>query len=190
MTAKIPNNVMRPPIGFQYVKGKVEPIKKPKPKNDLQQLSTRQIKMIEIDNLEKRIAILQDQLELKKSEISYYPEKAEGRIWLKDIMEAVCNHMNFTPIEITSERRYKELVKARSLYINLCLDLTKHGVTHIARSCGDRDHTTVCHHQRIKAENSKCWSMKTDEGLALWSDYNKIKQELLNNIQHGYCSEK
>ena len=89
MTAKIPNNVMRPPIGFQYVKGKVEPIKKPKPKNDLQQLSTRQIKMIEIDNLEKRIAILQDQLELKKSEINYYPEKAEGRIWLKDIMEAV-----------------------------------------------------------------------------------------------------
>jgi uncharacterized small protein (DUF1192 family) len=190
MTAKIPNNVMRPPIGFEYIEGKVQPIKKPEPNNNLHRLNTRQIKMIEIDNLEKRIAILQDQLELKKSEISYYPEKAEGRIWLKDIMEAVCNHTSFTPIQITSEKKYQELVKARSLYINLCLDLTKHGVTHIAKSCGDRDHTTACHHQKIKAEQSKSWSMKTDKGLALWADYNKIKQELLSNIQHGYCSEK
>ena len=179
---------MKPPMGFKYEQGKVMPIKKPE--NDLQRLSPRQIKMIDIDNLEKRIAVLQDQLELKKTEINYYPEKAEGRIWLKDIMEAVCNYLNFTPDQITSQRKYGELARARSLYFNLCLDLTKHGVTHIARTCGDRDHTTVCYHQSIKAENSKCWSMSTDKGLALWSDYNKIKQELLSNIQHGYCSEK
>jgi len=165
-------------------------IKPAKPLNDLQQLTPRQLKQIEIDNLEKKIKILQDQVELMKTEISYYPERAEGRIWLKDIMIAVCNHMNFTPTQIMSERKHGELAKARSLYFNLCLDLTKHGVTHIARTCGDRDHTTVCYHQRIKLENSKCWSMKTDKGLALWSDYNKIKNELLSNIQHGYCSEK
>src|SRR5210317_1299021 len=71
-------------------------IRPPKPLNDLQQLTPRQLKQIEIDNLEKKIRILQDQVELMKTEISYYPEKAEGRIWLKDIMIAVCNHMNFT----------------------------------------------------------------------------------------------
>jgi len=146
-------------------------IRPPKPLNDLQQLTPRQLKQIEIDNLEKKI-------------------RAEGRIWLKDIMIAVCNYMNFTPKQIMSDRKYGELAKARSLYFNLCLDLTKHGVTHIARTCGDRDHTTVCYHQRIKAEQAKCWSMTTDNGLALWSDYNKIKNELLSNIQHGNNSEE
>jgi chromosomal replication initiation ATPase DnaA len=167
------------------------PVMRPaKPLNDLQQLTPRQLKQIEIDNIEKKIFLLQEKVKLIKAEIHYYPEKAEGRIWMRDILISVCNHTNFTPEQIMSERRYKELVKARSLYINLCLDLTKHGVTHIARTCGDRDHTTVCHHQKLKAEKSKCWSMSTDEGLGLWSDYNKIKQELVDNIQHGYCSEK
>lgn len=153
-------------------------------------LLPRQIKLMEIKNLEKKIATMQERVDILKLEISYEPKKNVARIWMKDIMEAVCDHSNFTPDQLISQRKYKELSNARSLYFNLCLDLTKHGVTHIARTCGDRDHTTVCHHQRLKVKNTGCWSMSTDEGLALWSDYNKIKNQLLSNIQHGNNSEE
>ena len=148
-----------------------------KPLKELQQLSPRELKIIEIENLEKRRDLIQEKINLLKVEINYYPEKAEGRIWLKDILLAVCRYMDFTR-------------EARSLYLNLCLDLTKHGVTHIARTCGDRDHTTVCHHHKMKLEKKKHWSLNTKEGIGLWSDYTKVKQELLNNITHGYCSQK
>ena len=161
-----------------------------KPLKELEQLSPRELKIIEIENLEKRRDLIQEKINLLKVEINYYPEKAEGRIWLKDILLAVCRYMDFTPEEIQSDRRYKDLVRARSLYLNLCIDLTKHGVTHIARTCGDRDHTTVCHHHKMKLEKKKHWSLDTKEGIGLWSDYTKVKQELLNNITHGYCSEK
>jgi len=153
-------------------------------------LLPREIKLMEIKNLENKIAKMQERVDVLKLEINYEPKKNVSRIWMKDIMEAVCDHSNFTPDQLISQRKYKELSNTRSLYFNLCLDLTKHGVTHIARTCGDRDHTTVCHHQRLKVKNIGCWSMSTDEGLALWSDYNKIKNKLLSNIQHGNNSEE
>lgn len=176
---------MRPPVGFKYKEGKVMPIaKRPAPAlNDLVNFSPYQLKKIEIENLKKDIDKMQERLALLQSEISYIPNKSENRIWMSTILERVCKYTDFTPADIVSSKRYRELVKARSLYINLCLDLTKHGVTHIARTCGDRDHTTVCYHQKIKAEKSKYWNVSTGEGQQLWLDFDNIKQELLAHAE-------
>ena len=161
MVTPIPNNVIRPP-------------------KELNQLSKHDIEVIKIEQLEQEIANKQEELQIKKATISYYPEKFKGRIWLSDIMAAVCRYMDFTPSDILGSRRYKELVRARSLFINLSLELTRHGVTYIARQCGQRDHTTVCYHEKLKQTNSKHWSIKKDAGLDLWNDFNKIKKQLLD----------
>ena len=156
------------------------PVMRPaKPINDLIELTPYQLKVREIEELERKIDKLTERLLLMKTEISYTPHKSTRRLWMKDILLAVCSYMDFTPAEVTGPKRYKDLVQTRSLYLNLCLELTNHGVTHIARTCGDRDHTTVCYHQRIKQEKSKYWSVTHDEGIKLWSDYSKIKQELV-----------
>jgi len=161
MVTPIPNNVIRPA-------------------KELNQLSKHDLEVIKIEQLEQEIAKKQEELQIKKATISYYPEKFKGRIWLSDIMAAVCRYCDFTPSDILGSRRYKELVRARSLFINLSLELTRHGVTYIARQCGQRDHTTVCYHEKLKQNNSKHWSMKEDHGLELWNDFNKIKKQLLD----------
>ena len=97
-----------------------------KPLNDLIELTPYQLKVREIEELERKINKLTEKLLLMKTEISYTPNKSTRRLWMKDILLAVCSHMDFTPAEVTGPRRYKDLVKSRSLYINLCLELTNH----------------------------------------------------------------
>jgi len=137
-------------------------------------------------NMEHRIEKLQDELELLRAQIKYEPKKietSEERILLRDIMEAVCNKYKITPDILQSVRRYAEIVRPRSLYINLCLDLTHWGCAHIARTCVNKDHTTVLYHQRQKANRSKHWSLQSDLGLELWADYEEISMKLNKNAR-------
>jgi len=137
-------------------------------------------------NMEHRIEKLQDELELLRAQLKYEPKKietSEERILLRDIMEAVCNKYKITPDILQSVRRYAEIVRPRSLYINLCLDLTHWGCAHIARTCVNKDHTTVLYHQRQKANRSKHWSLQSDLGLELWADYEEISMKLNKNAR-------
>jgi len=137
-------------------------------------------------NMEHRIEKLQDELELLRAQIKYEPKKietSEERILLRDIMEAVCNKYKITPDILQSVRRYAEIVRPRSLYINLCLDLTHWGCAHIARTCVNKDHTTVLYHQRQKANRSRHWSIQSDLGLELWADYEEISMKLNKNAR-------
>jgi len=137
-------------------------------------------------NMEHRVEKLQDELELLRAQLKYEPKKietSEERILLRDIMEAVCNKYKITPDILQSVRRYAEIVRPRSLYINLCLDLTHWGCAHIARTCVNKDHTTVLYHQRQKANRSRHWSIQSDLGLELWADYEEISMKLNKNAR-------
>jgi chromosomal replication initiation ATPase DnaA len=137
-------------------------------------------------NMEHRIEKLQDELELLRGQLKYQPKRkqeSEERIFLRDIMEAVCDKYKITPDILNSVRRYAEIVRPRSLYINLCLDLTHWGCAHIARTCVNKDHTTVLYHQRQKANRSKHWSLQSDLGLELWADYEELKMKLNKNAR-------
>ena len=135
-------------------------------------------------NLDHLIGKLQDELKLLRSKLNHKPKyNNEPRIWLRDILEAVCFKFQITPDQLTSKRRFAELVRPRSLYINLCLDLTKHSKAHIGRSCVHKDHTTVLYNQRQKANRSKHWSLQSDLGLELWADYEELKMKLNKNAR-------
>jgi chromosomal replication initiation ATPase DnaA len=137
-------------------------------------------------NMEHRIEKLQDELELLRSQIKYKPKDpatSEERVFLRDIMEAVCNEYKITPEILQSVRRFAEIVRPRSLYINLCLDLTNHGPSHVARTCVNKDHTTVLYHQRLKKNRAKHWSLQSDLGLELWASYEELSMKLNKNAR-------
>ena len=46
----------------------------------------------------------------------------------------------------------------------------------IGRMCGNRDHTTIIHHARLKRNKTGCWNIKKESGIELWSDLANLRQ--------------
>ena len=144
---KIPNNVIRPPKGYEYVTvQKNIPIVQIKRTTEQDDIKKR------IDYLESKIDKLMDELRVLKRRDKYRPKPEERakRVWMSDILEAVCDYFEIGPDDIRSNRRHADLVKVRSVYINLAHELTHASQPAIGRACGNRDHTTIIHHVRLK----------------------------------------
>ena len=109
---KIPNNVIKPPPGYEYVQQRSVPLVQPKPIKD----DTRE----RIEYLESKMDKILDELRVLKRKDKYRPKPSERakRVWMEDILKAVCDHYNTTPTDIMSEKRQAELVRVRSVYIN------------------------------------------------------------------------
>lgn len=61
------------------------------------------------------------------------------------IIEIVADHFNLTPLDITSQKRNKEIVYPRQIVMYLCRNMTDAGLQAIGKSLGGRDHTTILH---------------------------------------------
>ena len=172
---KIPNNVIKPPPGYEYVQQRSVAIAQPKDDG----IKKR------IDYLESKIDKLMDELRVLKKRDKYKPKPSERakRVWMSDILDAVSNYFNYSPTDIQSDKRHAELVRVRSVYINLCNELTYASQPAIGRMCGNRDHTTVIHHIRLKRDKTNCWSIKKESGIELWSDYSKLEAKLKSEAQ-------
>lgn len=67
------------------------------------------------------------------------------KIWLEEITMLVCNHLQMTPEEVWSQRRWKEITRARFLIWALAREFChQHSLPSIGKFC-NRDHTTVLH---------------------------------------------
>ena len=176
---KIPNNVIKPPPGYVYVQQRSVPLIQPKPK--LIKDDTRE----RIEYLESKMDKILDELRVLKRKDKYRPKPSERakRVWMEDILKAVCDHYNTTPTDIMSEKRQAELVRVRSVYINLCNELTCASQPAIGRMCGNRDHTTIIHHVRLKRNKTGCWNIKKESGIELWSDFGKLEAKLKAEAQ-------
>ena len=172
---KIPNNVIKPPPGFEYVQQRSVAIAQPKDDG----IKKR------IDYLESKIDKLMDELRVLKRRDKYKPKPSERakRVWISDILEAVCDYFEVGPGDVKSQKRHADLVRVRSVYINLCNELTHTSQPAIGRACGGRDHTTVIHHIRLKRDKTNCWSIKKESGIELWSDYSKLEAKLKSEAQ-------
>ena len=174
MATPIPNNVIRPPKGTEYKIKNGKPIKvienKPKPNSTEMRISI-------LEHQQKQI---QDELAMLRQFNNSKVKPAKNRLFLKDVLIAVCKYTDLNPHDILSPDRTAYLVRARSLFMNLCLELTGYGVTFIGRKCGMRDHTTVCYHEKQKAERKGHWSLSKDTGIKLWADYEQIRKQLLD----------
>ena len=61
------------------------------------------------------------------------------------IIQVVSDHFNLTPLDITSQRRNKEIVYPRQIVMYLCRNMTDTGLQNIGKALGGRDHTTILH---------------------------------------------
>ncbi len=61
------------------------------------------------------------------------------------IIQVVADHYNLTPLDITSQRRNKEIVYPRQVVMYLCRNMTGTGLQNIGKALGGRDHTTILH---------------------------------------------
>lgn len=141
-------------------------------------LTDNQIKILQIQALQEEIQELQDKINVIRSTIHFKPQRVENKVYISNILEQVSNYTDFKPDQILSKARPKELVKARSLFINLCLDLTRHSCNSIGVHL-KKDHTGILYHKRIKANKDKYWNDERAEGVELWRDYNNIKTKLV-----------
>ncbi|RJP45467.1 hypothetical protein C4587_00800 [Candidatus Parcubacteria bacterium] len=76
---------------------------------------------------------------------SYIPSWREPSI--KSIQEKVCREFGVSVLEMTAQRRHKEIATPRHVAMYLAATLTRHSFPSIGRFFG-RDHTTVLHSVR------------------------------------------
>ena len=107
---KIPNNVIKPPKGYEYVTvEKNIPIVQIKRTTEQDDIKKR------IDYLESKIDKFMDELRVLKRRDKYKPKPGERakRVWMSDILEAVCDYFEIGPTDIQSERRHADLGKSK-----------------------------------------------------------------------------
>ena len=71
------------------------------------------------------------------------------------IIQVVADHFGITPLDISSQKRNKEIVFPRQIAMYLCREMLDAPLTGIGKMMGDRDHTTVMHGiEKIEKEMS------------------------------------
>ena len=86
---------------------------------------------------------------------------AERKVTPELIIQVVADHFGITPLDISSQKRNKEVVYPRQIVMYLCQSMTGASLQEIGRYLGGRDHTTIIHgREKIAAD------LKTNENLA------------------------
>ena len=92
----------------------------------------------------------------------------------KDIVDKVCALYNISEEDFVSIKRLTSIVQARSIAINIIKEVLNISLNSVSMFVGQRDHTTIIHHIRMKHNKKHLW----EEGKRIWEDYEQIKQSL------------
>ena len=77
------------------------------------------------------------------------------------IIQVVSDHFGITPLDISSQKRTKEIVYPRQIVMYLCRNMTETPLQSIGRILGGRDHTTIIHgSEKIAADMNKDDNLK------------------------------
>ena len=77
------------------------------------------------------------------------------------IIQIVSDHFGITPLDISSQKRTKEIVYPRQIVMYLCRNMTETPLQSIGRILGGRDHTTIIHGaEKIAADMNKDENLK------------------------------
>jgi chromosomal replication initiation ATPase DnaA len=89
------------------------------------------------------------------------------------VVHCVCKEYNLSPDTLLGVRRYEELVRARSILINLMLETYAISLSQLGRFM-NIDHSTVIHHKMLKLEQKRFW--KLDK--TIHEEFTKLKDQL------------
>ena len=86
---------------------------------------------------------------------------AEKEVTPELIIQVVADHFGITPLDISSQKRNKEIVYPRQIVMYLCRNMTESPLQSIGRILGGRDHTTIIHgSEKIAADMNKDENLK------------------------------
>ena len=89
---------------------------------------------------------------------------------VKEMLAIVANQLNVNVNDITAKTRIQAAVIARSILINVLRDKYSMPFTKIGVILGNRDHTTMIHHVRMKMNKEHFW--KPDH--VIWNRYQYV----------------
>ena len=91
-----------------------------------------------------------------------------------DIVDKVCALYKISKEDFVSIKRLTPIVQARSIAINIIKEVLNISLNSVSMFVGQRDHTTMIHHIRMKHNKEHLWQ----EGKRIWEDYKEIKESL------------
>jgi len=114
-----------------------------------------------IQNKLLRLKIREEKFDEKKAgeNISaiYIDKKKIHASTFEAVVNKVCIQYEVNKQEVLGDRRFQVLVKARSIIINLMIELHKVSLSQLGRMFG-MDHSTIIHHRRMKFSQKRFWS--------------------------------
>ena len=136
-------------------------------KSNIRELEGALTKIVALSRLNKCDITLQLAEEALKDIIS---PGSQREVTAELILQIVADHFGLTPLDITSQRRSKEIVYPRQITMYLCRSMMDIPLQSIGKVLGGRDHTTILHGcEKIAAD------LKKDDGLKNTIDILKKK---------------
>jgi len=89
---------------------------------------------------------------------------------VKEMLAIVANQLNVNVNDITAKTRIQAAVIARSILINVLRDKYSMPFTKIGVILGNRDHTTMIHHVRMKMNKEHFWQ----PDHIIWNRYDYV----------------
>lgn len=111
-------------------------------KSNIRELEGALTKIVALSRLNKCDITLELAEEALKDIIS---PNAQREVTPDLIIQVVSDHFGLTPLDISSQKRNKEIVYPRQIVMYLCRDMTATPLQTIGRYLGGRDHTTIIH---------------------------------------------
>ena len=127
-------------------------------KSNIRELEGALTKIVALSRLNKCDITLQLAEEALKDIIS---PGSQREVTAELILQIVADHFGLTPLDITSQRRSKEIVYPRQITMYLCRSMMDIPLQSIGKVLGGRDHTTIIHGcEKIAADLKKDDSLK------------------------------
>ena len=114
-----------------------------------------------IQNKLLRLKIREERFDEKKAGGSvagiYIDKKKIHASTFEAVVNKVCIQYEVNKQEVLGDRRFQALVKARSIIINLMIEIHKVSLSQLGRMFG-MDHSTIIHHRAMKFNRKRFWS--------------------------------
>lgn len=111
-------------------------------KSNIRELEGALTKIVALSKLDKREITIELAEEALKDLIS--PNEAK-EVTAELIIQVVSDHFGLTPLDISSQKRNKEVVFPRQIVMYLCRNMMGIPLQTIGKYLGGRDHTTIIH---------------------------------------------
>ena len=121
-----------------------------------------------------RLKYREERFEEKKNGLASDRKKVYPQT-LDTVINKICIQYEVSKQEVLGVRRFEFLVRARSIIINLMIEMYGVSLSQLGRML-KIDHSTVIHHRRLKALGQRFWTPEK----TIHQEFKELKEELLN----------